>query len=124
MGLLTRSTAALRRRNCARHQMAPGGGRLGLAAELARALWKAELTRTRLEQERQALTWSRSSSGQAWGQWPQACISATSFSREHALRVMAASEESRFDPATGVRGPFPGLAEGEQSCGGRGRGAA
>ena len=60
---------------------------------------------------------ARSSSEQAWGQWPHASISTTSFSREQPLKFMAASSQSWIDPATVVGEPKPGPAAAVQSCG-------
>src|ERR1035438_8102968 len=91
MGRETRSTAWLRRRSWARHQIAPAEPWGAAETAWARADWKALVMRTSSAQGRQAARWTRSSGEAAWGQWPSARSWATSFSREQGRRVMGGS---------------------------------
>ncbi len=61
IGRVMRSTAALRRRNCARHQRTPAGPGRAAAIVAARARWKASATNARSLHARHVATWARSS---------------------------------------------------------------
>ena len=90
IGRVRRSTATLRRRNCARHQRMPAGPGRAVAIVAVRARWKALATNARSLHARHVARCARSSEDAPAGHWPFATSSRTSISsgRKSASRFL------------------------------------